>query len=124
MSHTRTPLAIALALAAVAATPAAAVIPHEVGQAPSAGAPVASVERSAPPIARMDRLRPEPASVAAAVVPASQTLVRPIVAADAGGFDWTDAGIGFAAAAGIALMGAGALAPVRWRRQTTRTLAH
>ena len=90
MSHTRSSLAIALALAAVAATPAAAMLPPEAGQARSAG--------NAP-------------------------VIRPIVADGAGGFDWKDAGIGFAAAGGLALMGAGSLATVRWRRQT-RTLAN
>jgi hypothetical protein len=49
-------------------------------------------------------------------------VIRPIVADGAGGFDWKDAGIGFAAAGGLALMGAGSLATARWRRET-RTLA-
>ena len=41
---------------------------------------------------------------------------RPIVIEGQTGFDWTDAGVGFAAAAGVALLGAGSILTVRWRR--------
>jgi LPXTG-motif cell wall-anchored protein len=34
-------------------------------------------------------------------------------------FDWTDAGVGFAAAAGLALLGAGSVVAVRSRRMST-----
>lgn len=149
MSHTtRKPLAIALALAAVAAPAAGAAIPHEGGQVSSAGTPT-GVERPAPPdrLDAVDAGRSLAATAAvtppdrfdavdagrslvatAAVTPpdridaASQAPVRPIVTDGGTSFDWTDAGIGFAAAAGLALMGAGSLATVRWRRNE-RTFA-
>lgn len=41
---------------------------------------------------------------------------RTIVIEGESGFDWTDAGVGFAAAAGLALLGAGSILTVRWRR--------
>src|SRR5262245_26484551 len=45
----------------------------------------------------------------------STTAARPIVIAGTG-FDWTDAGIGFAAAAGLVMLGAGTAVAVRSRR--------
>jgi hypothetical protein len=42
-------------------------------------------------------------------------VTRPLVI-DGTGFDWTDAGVGFAAAAGLALLGAGTAVAVRSRR--------
>jgi hypothetical protein len=41
---------------------------------------------------------------------------RTIVVEGQTGFDWTDAGVGFAAAAGLALLGTGSILTVRWRR--------
>jgi hypothetical protein len=67
---------------------------------------------SAPP----DRLDLTPAS--------AQAQPRPIVAESGeGDFDWTAAGVGFAAALGIALLGTGSLVTFRWRRNL-HTIAH
>jgi hypothetical protein len=48
--------------------------------------------------------------------PGAAVSTRPIVIEQRTGFDWTDAGVGFAAAAGLALLGAGSVATLRWRR--------
>ena len=86
MNRTRRRIAIGLAVAALAPAAAQANVPHEPG-ADSTGA--------------QDTL----------VLPS-----RPIVIEGQTGFDWTDAGVGFAAAAGVALLGAGSILTVRWRR--------
>lgn len=49
---------------------------------------------------------------------ASTSPARPIVVGGSA-FDWTDAGVGFAAAAGLALLGAGSVVAVRSRRMST-----
>jgi hypothetical protein len=41
---------------------------------------------------------------------------RPIVIEGQTGFDWTDAGVGFASAAGLALLGAGSILTIRWHQ--------
>ena len=92
--------------------------------------------RPAPPVVRMDGLLPDSRdagrsfdSTATAVTPPDRldppvpAAPRPIVADAGDGFDWTAGGIGFAAASGIALFGAGSLMTARWRRHG-RTLAH
>jgi hypothetical protein len=102
MNHTRKRMAIGLAVGALAPGVAQANIPHEAGQAPEATVAVAAGGHATPHIARLE----------ASVPPAP----RPIVIERSAGFDWTDAGIGFAAAAGLALLGAGSVVTVRWRR--------
>lgn len=151
MKRSRTTLALVLT-AAVTAPSAHAMVIGDAGQAPDSDAALAArsaalnqqygldaagtasqTPRSAPPIARMDGVPPDrvdaTVSTTAAVTPPDRvdalapTPVRPIVAEATGGFDWTDAGIGFAAAAGLALLGSGSLMTTRWRREA-RTLAH
>lgn len=101
MNITRNRLAAVLAVAALAAPAAQASIPHEPGADP--GPPVTSADRQH---ARLDGSLP----------PAS----RPIVIGRSAGFDWTDAGIGFGVALGLALLGAGTIATVHWRRDFGR----
>ena len=131
MNHLRTSLAIVLAAAAVAAPSATALIPHNGGRPADANA----YGLITPPD-RMDaaagtsRGESQPIVITppdrmdAAASTGAQLQPRPIVADGSRvGFDWTAAGVGFAAALGIALLGSGALVTVRWRRQT-HTLAH
>ena len=81
--------------------------------------------RPAPPLGRLDGSLPPPSvgtsgtftSGAGVARTASVTPPRPIVIADeSGGFDWADAGLGFAAATALVLLGTGSVATVRWRR--------
>lgn len=87
MNRTRRRIAIGLAVAALAPGVAQANVPHEPGAEPTSGAQGTVLLQA-----------------------------RPIVVADQKGFDWTDAGVGFAAAAGLAMLGAGSILTVRWRR--------
>ncbi len=86
MNRAHRRIAIALAVAALAPGVAQASVPHEPG-AESTGAQGTVL------------LQP-----------------RPIVVEGQTGFDWTDAGVGFATAAGLALLGAGSILTVRWHR--------
>ena len=61
---------------------------------------------------------PGPPTAAAVGSPAPP---QPIVIQGSNGFDWADAGIGFASAAGLALLSAGSLVTVRSRRHAGRT---
>lgn len=139
MNISRTYIAAALAAATLSAPLAQGSIPHEPGSASGTTAGPATVHPAAPPYARLDgSLPPETRPVAAGKSSGATTVsatvrpaappyarldgslppeTRPIVIAGGSGFDWTDAGIGFAVAAGLALLGAGALATVHWRRQ-------
>lgn len=130
MNHTRKRIAIGLAVAALAPGVAQASIPHEPDRTSQAAVTSAVAGRSAPPIGRMDGALPPPsrpavtAGVGGRAAPPIGRLdgslpppSRPIVIEKATGFDWTDAGIGFAAAAGLALLGAGSVVTVRSRRQ-------
>lgn len=110
-----------------------------------------STARTPPPISRMDGTSvtsPQAGTGAVAVTPpdridgsqptsvdiahvtppdridaTSPATPRPIVVDGGGDFDWTAAGLGFAAAAGLALLGTGTLLTTRWRRNTG-PLAH
>jgi len=107
MKHTRTRLASAFLVVALAAPIAQATIPHEVGSPTQGPAPVAGAaliaRQGPPPIIRMDG---QPAA-----------FVRPITMEGAGGFDWADAGVGFGAAAGLVLIGAGSAVVLRRNRR-------
>ncbi len=128
MNTTRKNIAIGLAVATLAPGLAQAAIPHEPDRASTPAASIAGgiAGRPAPPLARLDGALPPPSigltgtfTSGAGVVRTAPVAPRPIVIADEqGGFDWTDAGLGFAAAAALVLLGTGSVATVRWRRHT------
>ena len=95
MNRIRRLTALGIAIAALAPATAQAYFPHD----GPAGDPVLPV-------------------VAAAG--GSPAQPQSIVIKERNGFDWADAGMGFAAAAGLALLSAGSLVTVRSRRGAAR----
>src|SRR5262249_53914612 len=141
MKHPHTPLAIALAAAALATPFALEEVRHDGGQAtrqigglatPPDRSDAAEARRAgSPPVVSppaqveatggSDRAGLQSAVVSppdrvdGATATGARPRPRPIVVGD--GFDWTAAGVGFAAALGLGLLGTGSIATVRRRRQ-------
>jgi hypothetical protein len=124
MKTIRTALAAGICAAAIAAPAAVAALPPET----AAPTPAAESSTPSPPDRAARESGPTPVAGAGAtslpphgsIWQVSGPAPRPIVA-DTGGFDWTDAGVGFAVALGFGLVGAGAL--VARRRQPDVTPA-
>lgn len=135
------PVSTATATAGPPSTP----IARMDGDLPTPVALVVAPDRPVPPAARMDGDLP-PRAVAAvartgrpsgvgeglATLPARQlppngtywsSQARPILVDGTGGFDWEAAGIGFAVAAGLVLVGGG-LAVATHRSRQTGSMAH
>jgi hypothetical protein len=87
--------------------------------------PASAVARPLGPDGEFADQMPTVSAIGSPTVAASRSGVTPVVIVRDGGFDWSDAAIGAAAASGvIALFGAGLIATTRGRREHTPHAAH